>query len=186
MSDCYFTRCKAGINLDYWTEYCKFTNIVTFQCYYGCINNGGNNVFTACTFHGVIGFLIDNSGDNKPNCAHGTLNGCTFNHIDNMNNPSELGKGLAVKIIGIDYGFIIANCQLWYGRVHIENSTGIQITGCEFGGLGNSSYPVIETSGDGMVFIDNSLFQTTPSLSISSPIKITNCWTYSGTQVTIS
>lgn len=186
VSDCYITRCKAGINLDYWTEYWKFTNIVTFQCYYGCINNGGNNVFTACTFHGVIGFLIDNSGGNKQNCGHGTLNGCTFNHIDNMNNPSELGKGLAVKIIGIVSGFIIANCQLWYGRVHIESSTGIQITGCEFGGLGNSSYPVIETSGDGMVFIDNSLFQTTPSLSISSPIKITNCWTYSGAQVAIS
>ena len=186
VSDCYFTRCKAGINLDYWTEYCKFTNIVTFQCYYGCINNGGNNVFTACTFHGVIGFLIDNSGGNKQNCGHGTLNGCTFNHIDNMNNPSELGKGLAVKIIGIVSGFIIANCQLWYGRVHIESSKGIQITGCEFGGLGNSSYPAIETSGNDMVFIDNSLFQTTPSLSISSPIKITNCWTYSGAQVTIS
>jgi hypothetical protein len=186
MSDCYFTHCKAGINIDYWTEYCKFTNIVTFQCYYGCINNGGNNIFTACTFHGVIGFLIDNSGSNKQNCGHGSLVGCTFNHIDNMNNPSELGKGIGIKILNNSLGFIIANCQLWYGRIHIEDSTGIQITGCEFGGLGGSSYPVIEASGTDPLFIDNCLFRTIPTFSVLSPVKMENCWTYDGTKVTIS
>lgn len=183
VSDCYITRCKAGINLDYWTEYCKFTDVVVFQCYYACINNGGNNVFTACTFHGVIGFLIDNSGDNKPNSGHGSVIGCTFNHIDNMNNPGELGKGLGIKVLNTQNGFIFANCQLWYGRVHIENSAGIQITGCEFGGLGGGNYPAIETSGNGMVFVDNCLFNSTPSLSLSSPVKMTNCWTYSGNAV---
>ena len=63
MSNCFFTRCKAGINIDYWTEYCKFTNCVTFQCYYACINNGGNNVFTACTFHGVVGLALSKFGN---------------------------------------------------------------------------------------------------------------------------
>lgn len=184
VSNCYFTRCKAGINLDYWTEYCKFTNCVTFQCYYGCINNGGNNVFVNCTFHGVIGFLIDNSSGNKTNCAHGSVIGCTFNHIDNMNNPSELGKGIGIKVLDAVAGFIFANCQLWYGRIHIEDSTGVQITGCEFGGLGGASYPVIETSGNGMVFVDNCLFQSTPTINASSPLKIANCWTYAGVAVT--
>jgi len=183
VSDCYITRCKAGINLDYWTEYCKFTDVVVFQCYYACINNGGNNVFTACTFHGVIGFLIDNSGNNKPNSGHGSVIGCTFNHIDNMNNPGELGKGLGIKVLNTQNGFIFANCQLWYGRVHIENSAGVQITGCEFGGLGGGNYPAIETSGTGMVFIDNCLFNSTPSLSLSGPAKMTNCWTYAGIAV---
>lgn len=183
VSDCYITRCKAGINLDYWTEYCKFTNIIIFQCYYACINNGGNNVFTACTFHGVIGFLVDNSSGEKANAAHGSVIGCTFNHIDNMNNPTELGKGIAIKVLNTTAGFIFANCQLWYGRIHIENSTGIQITGCEFGGLGGGSYPAIETSGNGMVFVDNCLFQSAPSLSLLSPAKMTNCWTYAGASV---
>lgn len=184
MSNCYFTRCKAGINIDYWTEYCKFTNCIIFQCYYACINNGGNNVFTACTFHGVVGFLIDNSSGEKSNSAHGTVNGCTFNHIDNMNNPEQLGKGIAIKVLNITAGFIFANCQLWYGRIHIESSKGVQITGCEIGGLGSSEYPVIETSGNNMVFIDNCLFQTQPNYSVSSPLKVTNCWAYDGAAVT--
>lgn len=184
VSNCYFTRCKAGINLDYLVEYSKFTNCVTFQCYYACINNGGNNVFTACTFHGVIGFLIDNSADNKPNAAHGSCVGCTFNHIDNMNNPSALGKGIAIKVLNTVAGFLFANCQLWYGRIHIESSKGIQITGCEIGGLGGSEYPVLETSGSYMVFVDNCLFQNTPTKSTSSPTKFTNCWTYDGVAVT--
>lgn len=182
-NNCYFYRCKAGINIDYWTEYCKFTNCITFQCYYACINNGGNNVFTACTFHGTIGFLIDNSSGTKSNCAHGTVNGCTFNHIDNWNNQSQLGKGLAIKVLSAAAGFIFSNCQIWYGRIHIESSSGVQITGCEIGGIGGSSYPVFETSGTDMVFVDNCLFQSAPYNSISSPVKFTNCWTYSGTAV---
>lgn len=183
VSDCYFTRCKAGINLDYWVEYCKFTNCVMFQCYFACINNGGNNVFTACTFHGVVGFLIDNSSNNKQNIAHGSVIGCTFNHIDNMNNPSELGQGYGVKVLNAPYGFIFANCQLWYGRVHVENSPGVQFTGCEFGGLGGSSYPVIETSGSGILFVDNCLFATQPVFALSGAGKFSNCWTYSGAAV---
>lgn len=183
VSDCYFTRCKAGINLDYWVEYCKFTNCVMFQCYFACINNGGNNVFTACTFHGVVGFLIDNSANNKQNIAHGSVIGCTFNHIDNMNNPSELGQGYGVKVLNAPHGFIFANCQLWYGRVHVENSPGVQFTGCEFGGLGGSSYPVIETSGSGILFVDNCLFATQPVFALSGAGKFSNCWTYSGAAV---
>lgn len=183
MSNCYFTRCKAGINIDYWTEYCKFVNCVMFQCYYACINNGGNNVFMNCTFHGVIGFLIDNSSGNKQNCAHGSVIGCTFNHIDNMNNPDQLGKGFGIKVYGAVAGFIFANCQLWYGRVYVENSTGVQITGCEFGGIGGASYPVIQTEGSGIVFVDNCLFQTIPVFDFSSPVKMLNCWTYSGAAV---
>ena len=184
VSDCIFTRCKAGINFDYWVEYSKVTNCIMFQCYFACINNGGNNVFTACTFHGVIGFLVDNSSGNKTNVAHGTVNGCTFNHIDNMNNPSELGMGYGVKVLNAPHGFIFTNCQFWYGRIRVENSSGVQITGCEFGGgLGSVSYPTNETAGSGIVFIDNCLFQSTPSLSLVSSTKLHNCWTYGGTAV---
>lgn len=179
MSNCYFTRCKAGINIDYWTEYCKFTNIVTFQCYFACINNGGNNVFTACTFHGVIGFLIDNSSGTKSNSAHGTVNGCTFNHIDNMNHPDTAGNGYGVKVIDTGNGFIFANCQFWYGKVYVEDSNGIQFADSEFGG-----YPTIETSGSGTVFFNGCIFQTAPSKSTSSPVKFDNCYTYAGLSVT--
>lgn len=179
MVNCYFTRCKAGINIDYWTEYCKFTNCVTFQCYFGCINNGGNNVFTACTFHGVIGFVIDNSSGTKQNCAHGTVNGCTFNHIDNMNHPETLGNGYAVKVIDAGAGFIFSNCQFWYGKPYVESSAGVQFIGCEFG-----HNPVLETSGNNTVFFNGCLFRDAPTKTITSPVKFDNCYTYEGTAVT--
>lgn len=179
-NNCYITRCKAGINLAYWTEYCKFTNIITFQCYYACINNGGNNVFTACTFHGVIGFLIDNSSGTLQNAAHGTVNGCTFNHIDNMNHPETLGNGCGIKVINVLAGFVFANCQLWYGRVHVENSKGIQFSGCELGG----SNPIIETSGVYMVFFNDCLFSKTPTLDVNSPATFNDCYTYDSIEVT--
>lgn len=180
-NNCYFTRCKAGINIDYWTEYCKFTNCIIFQCYFACINNGGNNVFTACTFHGVIGFLIDNSSGTKTNNAHGTVNGCTFNHIDNMNHPETLGNGYGVKVIDTEAGFIFTGCQFWYGKVYVEGSTGVQFSDCEFGGN-----PTLETSGNGTVFFDGCLFQSTPTKYTYSPVIFDNCYTYAGTAVTQS
>jgi hypothetical protein len=101
-----------------------------------------------------------------------------------MNNPSQLGKGIGVKVLNTDAGFIFSNCQLWYGRIYVENSKGIQISGCEIGGIGSREFPVIETVGNGMVFIDNCLFQTAPINSLGSPAKFTNCWTYAGDAVT--
>lgn len=179
MVNCYFSRCKAGINIDYWTEYCKFTNCVTFQCHFGCINNGGNNVFTACTFHGVIGFIIDNSSGEKQNPAHGSVIGCTFNHIDNMNPLTPAGGGYAVKVIDTDAGFVFANCQFWYSKIYVEGSLGVQFSDCELGGS-----PEIETSGNGTVFFHGCIFQTTPAINAYSPTKFDDCYTYAGAAVT--
>lgn len=178
VNDCYIKRCKAGINIDYWTEYCKFTNVVTFQCHYACINNGGNNVFTACTFHGVEGFRIDNSSGTKTNAAHGTCNGCTFNHIDNLNPLTPLGGGYAVKVIDTTAGFIFSNCQFWYSKPYVESSKGVQFSNCEFGGSAS-----IETSGSDPVFFDGCLFQSTPVNTLLSPTVFNNCYTYAGAQV---
>ena len=184
-NDCYFYRCVAGINLDYFVEYSKFTNVVTFQCGYACINNGGNNVFTACTFHGVIGFVIDDSSETKRNNAHGSCIGCTFNHIDNMNHSDVLGKGIAIKVINTVAGFIFADCQIWYGRVYLEDAKGIHLNGCTFGGgLDAAGYKLITTVGSDPVFIDACLFQVTPANVLGTPAKISNCWTYGGTAVT--
>jgi len=178
VSDCYITRCKAGINLDYWVEYCKFTNVVTFQCYYACINNGGNNTFTACTFHGVIGMYIDNSAGSKTNIAHGSVVGCTFNHIDNMNHPETLGNGYAVKVLNVPYGFIFTGCQIWYGKVYVESSQGVQFSDTLFGG-----YPTIETLGEDTVFFSSCIFQKAVVKSLSSPVIFNNCYLFNGTQV---
>lgn len=176
VNDCYFERCKVGINIDYWTEYCKFTNCVIYYCHYACINNGGNNTFTACTFHGIEGFIIDNSGDNKPNNGHGTLNGCTINHIDNINHPDTLGGGLGIKIINTSNGFVISNCQLWYSKVYVERSSGVLITGCEFGG----NTPELEITGTDYAFIEGCLFKAQPQKTFTAPVRIENSYTFTG------
>ena len=178
--NCYFTRCKAGINIDCWTEYCKFTNCVMFQCYYACINNGGNNVFTACTFHGVVGFVIDNSGEDKDNNAHGSAIGCTFNHIDNINHPSTAGGGVGIKILSAKTnGFIFSGCQLWYSSVYVENSPGIQMANCLFGG----GTPKIETVGEYPIILDGCLFKATPTFATDVAPKKDACRLFDGTSV---
>ena len=137
----YIIQCWCGINIDYYSEFNKFTNISISSCYYGCINKGGNNVFTACTFHATnTGFYIDGS---QPNSAHGTINGCTFCHIGSNN-------GTAFKAIGVVAGFIISNCQFWYNSVYVENSRGVLFSNCEFGrGISNDGSVSASITVDG-------------------------------------
>lgn len=177
--DSYIEHCRVGINIDYYAEYGKYSQIITCQCYYACINNGGNNVFTGCTFHGVVGWLTDNSANDKSNNQHGSCIGCTFNHIDNMNNPSVLGNGKAVHIINGAAGFIFTGCQLWYGNVYIENSKGIQFSDCLFG---NNAIEIQVTGSYPAFFFDN-IFWTAPTLDVISSCKFEGNHLQSGATV---
>ena len=172
MSDCFIRRCGAGINVDYYSEYCKYNHIITEQCYYACINNGGNNVFTGCTFHGTIGFLMDNSDGDRINNAHGSCIGCTFNHIDNWNHQADLGGGDAVKVISNAHGFIFDGCQFWYSAVKIKNSRGMTFSSCIFGG----GSPVIKVEGSYGAFLHGCTFQNAPSLDVNSATKFDGCY----------
>ena len=174
VSSCYIFYCEAGINLDYYTEYHKFTNIIISHCYYACINNGGNNVFTGCTFHGTIGYLMDNSSGTKRNNSHGSVVGCTFNHIDSWNRPDELGMGEAIKLIGSSVsGFIFSGCQIWYGSIKVQNGTkGIGFYNCLIGG----NTPEITVSNDSTAFFGNCVFRQYPSLNVGNSTIFNNCY----------
>lgn len=178
-TDSHIEHCRVGVNLDYNCEYGKYSDLVIFQCYYACINNGGNNVFTGCTFHGVVGWLTDNSGNDKPNNQHGSCVGCTFNHIDNMNYPAVLGNGKAVHIINGGAGFIFTGCQLWYGNVYIENSVGVQFSDCLFG---NNAIE-IEVTGSYPAFFFNNIFWNAPTLNVITSCKFKDNYLRSGTVV---
>ena len=172
MSDCRIKNCKVGINIDYFGEYGKYSNIIISYCNYACINNGGNNVFSSCTFHGVVGFLIDDSASDKKNNSHGSCVGCVFNHVDSMNNPTQHGMGYGIVSKGADSGFIFSGCQIWYSKVNIENSRGIAIQNSLFGG--NS--PTIAVSGTYPAFIQNCVFMDSPTLSLNSGTKLDSCY----------
>ena len=163
--------CMVGINIDWYSEYNKFTNMIIRKCNHACINNGGNNVFTNCTFHGVVGFLIDNSGNDKSNNAHGTCSACTFNHINNGNNPSELGMGDGILIKNATNGFIFTGCQIWYGKIIIEDSRGISVSNTLIGG--NS--PVVTVTGSYPAFFSDCIFHQSPTITATSGTVFDNC-----------
>lgn len=167
VSSCYMKFCKVGINIDYYSEYHKFTNVITYRCYYACINKGGNNVFTACTFHGTVGFYMDGSKNN----GHGSCVGCTFNHIDNWNRPSTLGGGLAVDAYGVTAGYIFTGCQFWYGELRVRGSRGIAFSDCQIGG-----YPTVTVTGGYPAFFSNCIFHASPTLNVNSSTKFDNCY----------
>lgn len=171
MEGCVFRQCMVGLNIAYYSEYSKFTGIITYQCNIACINNGGNNVFTNCTFHGVKGFVIDNSGGGMTNCAHGTCSACTFNHINNMNNPSAMGGGLAVVIKGVNNGFIFDGCQFWYSAISVENSRGIQVSDSFLAG----GTPSITVTGDYGAFFKDCVFQRQPAVSANTATRFVGC-----------
>ena len=171
VSDCVIHHCVAGINLDYFTEYHKFSNDIIHHCHYACINNGGNNVFVGCTFHGTIGFLIDNSNDDKYNSGHGSAIGCTFNHIDNWNHPDTLGGGIAIGVYNTPFTFCFEGCQIWYGSVAIESSRGIYFDGCTFGG----NNPRIHVSDSSTAFFSDCVFHRSPDLDVGDLTVFSGC-----------
>ena len=169
MAECFIKNCMVGGNLAVQSEYNKFSNLIIRECNIACINNGGNNVFTGCTFHGVVGFYIDGI---QSNSGHGTCNGCTFNHIDNTNQSATLGGGDAIKIENLTNGFIFNACQLWYGWVNTSNSRGVILSNSQIGdGRRN---PQITQTGTYPLFLNGCIFHQSPTLS--GNIIASNCY----------
>ena len=180
MSDCIMKKSKVGINADYYTEYSKFSNIIVREVNQACINNGGNNTFVGCTFHGVVGMLIDNTDDAAKNHGHGSVIACTFNHINNMNNPSQLGNGYGIVSKNNVNGFLFSDCQMWYCGANIINSKGVVFNGCYIGG---SSKAEFNFTGDYSNYLIDCIFNSSPTINITDGTKLINCYKTDGTKV---
>lgn len=170
MSNCYFEACKVGINVAYYSEYNKFDNCATYQCNVGCINNGGNNVFTACTFHGVKCFVVDNSDGDKTNNSHGAAIGCTFNHANNMSQAPGGGRG--IEIVGAQMGFIFTGCQIWFSEIYIENSIGIHISDSQIAG----NPATVTVIGDYGAMFQDCMFWEKPTLNVADSTVFKDCF----------
>ena len=134
VSDCQMRKCDAGINVSYFSEFHRWTNIMAQECYYGCICNGGNNNFANCDFSGnKQALLIDNSTNQSRNNTHGTFSACTFHHSDNTYNDGAIvSVGTCMQILGASAGEIFTGCQIGYGDLEIDNSKGIRFDACNF------------------------------------------------------
>lgn len=168
VTNAYIWLCNAGINISYWSEFHKFTNVRSGNCYYGCINNGGNNLFTNCDFSGnKLAFLMDNAQNQSPNNSHGSCIGCVFNHTDS-------NAGIGIKILNCDNGFIFTGCQIFFSQIDIESSDGVVISDSNFG-LSNCDITIV--SG-GVVLFANNMHQGAPTISITnnSNVHFVNCY----------
>lgn len=151
--------CGAGINISYWSEFNKFTNVKTYITRYGCVNNGGNNVFVNCDFSNAnTCFMMDNANNQNPNNGHGSAIGCLFNHSGASNN------GTGILINNCVNGFMFIGCQVFYSKITLINASGVVLDGCNIG-LDNCD---VSVSGGGAVLFSDCMVQG------AVPITVTN------------
>ena len=173
-SNCHIFNCGVGINIPHFSEYHKFTNMNCCRNIYGCINNGGNNVFVNCGFDAnETGYVIDNSFGQSCNNSHGSVIGCTFNH--NGNN-----KGIGIQILGAMHGYVFSGCQVFYSKIVVENSVCITFDAFNFG-KGSE----IEVKGGKLVMFTSCAFHGEPTISVeeNEAVKFINCLLKDGTPI---
>lgn len=167
--NCFIWNCDAGINIAYWSEFNRFTNVSCHACYYGCINNGGNNTFHSCDFSGnrYIAVLMDNTDTKSPNNTHGSMIGCVMNHTNS-------NTGIGIKVINCHNGFIFSGCQLFFSQIVLEDSDGINISDTNFG-LNNCD---ITITGGGLTIFANNIHQGRPPITIANNqnVHFVNCY----------
>jgi len=168
VSDCHITGCNAAINISYWSEYHRFTNVNATYNYYGCINNGGNNMFVNCNFSSnKMGMLMDNSQGQSRNNTHGSAVGCTFNHTDR-------NTGIGIKVLNCKNGFIFDGCQIFFSQINLQNSAGIVVSNTNFGAK-NCNITVLD---GGIVLFNGNMHQSAPDITITNNTHVVfeNCY----------
>ena len=161
VTDCRIHNCGAGINISHFSEFHNFTNVTSTRNLYGCINNGGNNVFVGCGFDGnTVGYLIDNSQKQSPNNAHGSCVACTFNHTD-------FNKGVGIRILGSKPGYVFSDCQMFFSNIEIDNSIGIQFNNFNFGKAVKFC-----VTGDSTVAVNGGFYSSQPIFELNENAKV--------------
>ena len=177
-SNCHILACGAGINITRLSEYHDFSNVICTENLYGCINNGGNNTFSSCSFSAnEVGFMIDNEGEKSPNNSHGTVVGCTFNHCGN-------NEGTAILLHGVSHGFLFTGCQIFYGKIVIKDSVNVV-----FNALNMGRKTSIDVTGGGLVMFTccalRKATDTTITVAQNNAVKFINCYTSEGEAILV-
>lgn len=179
--NCTIFNCYAGLFLEDYSEFGRYTNVMCRDNYIGLFNKSGNNVFENCSFsNNTVGvYLIGDDGDNSRNNGHGTLVGCTINHSNDNNGFAVICKGISSN------GFVFNSCQVWYGKIQVEQSSGIIFDGCMFGAYDTNTEIINYTAND--LFLMNCLFKVGAAFSGSGGETHTvNCFKFDGTSVSVS
>lgn len=147
--DCRFEKNSYGITLYRRAEYVQFTNVTSAKNNIGCVNAGGNNMFSNCSFNRNKSGMYVVGGSDYPNNSHGSAVSCQFNH--------NLDESLVCN--NVDVGYMFVGCQFYDGDIKINNSKGIILNACEGG--------TWSISGNGEAnknMITSSFFYTKPTI----------------------
>ena len=175
VNNCIIYGCDAGINVAYYSEFHRFTNVSVNYCYYGCICNGGNCNFTNCSFSkNIIGILMDNGASQSPNNSHGVFSACTVCHSGDNND------GVAIKILNNRNGEIFQGIQVHFGSIVVDSSRAIRFVGCQFG----NAVPFELTDNTLLTFSDCSVYSASTSTVVhtgNTALHFDRCYLYDGT-----
>lgn len=172
VSDCHMRFSGAGINIERFSEFSKFTNITAVNNKYGCINNGGNNYFANCGFSAnTVGFLIDNEHGQSPNCAHGTCVACSFHH-------SDKNQGIGILVKNEIPGFVFDGCQIGFSKIVLENSNCLV-----FNAMNVLRHVEIHISGGTLTMFNGCAFHEIPVFTVENndAVRFDNCYFKDGT-----
>ena len=171
VSNCQIWNCCAGINIAFWSEFSRYTNVNCSRNHYGVINNGGNNTFVNCCFSGnTLGALFDNTDGTARNDSHGNFIGCLIDHSDHNN-------GVGIRMVNMNNGFCFADCHLFYSAIEIIGSSGVL-----FQGLLGSKHENITVIGGGIVTFRDISYKGQPTIVIQDNphVRFIDCYTRSG------
>lgn len=183
VSDCYYLYDDAGVNIASVSEFMQFTNCTFNSCYYGVINNGGNNSFANCDFAVCAQcFVIDNSTGALSNPGHSCMVNCDFSHAIKVNSDGTLtsNQGDFIYLAGTGYEF--NGCQFGFGHINFTDAEGVLCAGCVWSG--RSDNDIYITNGTGIFFVD-CLFGAQYRFFVvnNTKTKLINCYTKAGEEV---
>lgn len=187
--NCFVSNCGAGIWTNTNAEFNRIDCCNFASCYYGAINDGGNNVFSNCGFSGnKYGFFMDNTSGNLSNNSHGSVIGCVFNHEDY--DSTTLGKGYGIYLIGVTSGMQFVGGQLFYAGIYLKDCTAVVISNFNFGKMIENStdvgvkIEVVRTSGNRLLLLTDSVFAIAPRITATSSanqkVFVNSCYTRDG------
>ena len=183
VSDCYYLYCDAGVNIASVSEFMQFANCTFNSCYYGVINNGGNNTFANCDFAVCAQcFVINNSTGALENPGHSCMVNCDFSHAIKVNSDGTLtsNQGDFIYLAGTGYEF--NGCQFGFGHINFTDAEGVLCVGCVWSG--RSDNDIYITNGTGIFFV-GCLFGAQYSFNVvnNTKTKLINCYTKAGDAV---
>lgn len=171
ISNCQILYCSVGIYFRKNTEFHQATASMICRCYYGILNRGGNNIFSACAISGNY-INAQEDLDEGNNTGHGMITSCKLHHSGYSANDQY-------AVVIRDTGrIVVSGCEI-SDKIMLKNTDGNVVSDC-------AMFDVqIEVEGGQCSLISNSIFRSATAMRTNnSAAVLANCYLRNGTPVT--